>query len=284
MKDRVILKGLVSADYASPADQAAIRALEKVPLLPKAVKVFNEHGLDRWLYVYNMGRSVRCGPRQMPSLYKMLREACEVLDVAEPELYVGYHPFVNAFAGGVERPYIVLRSSMIDALTDDELLYVIGHELGHIKSNHVLYFMVGTLVKPLLELIGRRTLGIGDAASFGLLMALYEWQRWAEVTADRAGLLCVQDLNTVLSAQMKLCAGPNRFSDEFSLEAFKDQARTYQNVETKDAVGKMLWFILANWQTSHPMWIHRAQQIEKWYEQGAYSSIIKQKSLLESSL
>ncbi len=280
MSERIILKGLHASDYASPADIAAIRALEKVPLLPKIVKAFNEHGLDRWLYVHNMGRSLRCGPRQMSSVYKMMREACDILDVAEPELYVGYNPTVNAFTGGVERPYIVIRSSMIDALTDDELMYVIGHELGHIKSNHVFYYMVAALIQPLMEMIGRRTLGIGDAASFGLLLALYEWQRWAEVTADRAGLLCVQDLDTVLTAQMKLCAGPNRYSDEFSLEAFRDQARTYQNVETKDAIGKMIWFLLNNWQTSHPMWIHRAQQIERWHEQGAYSSILRQKSTL----
>jgi len=30
--------------------------------------------------------SVRCGPSQYPTLYNILRESCQVLDMPEPEL------------------------------------------------------------------------------------------------------------------------------------------------------------------------------------------------------
>ena len=176
----------ISSDaFVSQGDRVALEALQKVPLLPDLVRKFYDLGLDRWMYVYNLGRSVRCGPRQCSTLYEIMRESCAILDMPEPELYISSNPFPNAFAGGVERPYIVVRSAMIENLNDEELYHLMGHELGHIKAGHVLYFSVASILFPLLEMVGRRTLGMGDAVSIGLVMAFYEWSRQAEVSADR---------------------------------------------------------------------------------------------------
>lgn len=274
MSERTKFPGLSREAFVSELDHKALRTLQGIPLLPKVVEKFYEAGLDRWMYVYNMGRSVRCGPKQFGTLYEMMRESCAVLDMPEPELYVSNNPFTNAFAGGVERPYIVVRSSMIDALNDEELYHLIGHELGHIKAGHILYFSIGMLLAPLLELIGRRTLGLGDAASLGLAMAFAEWSRQAEISADRAGLLVAQSLDTSLDANMKLCAGGTRLAHEMSRDAFMEQARTYQNTDTLDTIGKMIWFYLLNWNSSHPMFVHRAQQLEKWVVGGSYDRIL----------
>lgn len=268
------LTGISKEAFVSDADRVALKTLEKMPILPMLTRKFYEVGVDRWMYVYNMGRSVRCGPNQFKTLHEMLIESCQVLDMPVPELYVSSNPFPNAFAGGVERPYMVLRNSMIDALNDDQMFHLIGHELGHIKAGHVLYFSIGALLAPLLEMLGRRTLGLGDAASIGIALAFAEWSRQAEISADRAGLLVSQDLGTSLDANLKLCAGANRFSHEMSREAFLDQARTYQATETLDNIGKMIWFYLLNWNSTHPMFVHRAQQLDRWVLSGAYDRIL----------
>lgn len=260
--------------FVSDADRRALDALKKVPLLNDIVKRFYEMGLDRWMYVYNMGRAVRCGPNQYPTLYNILRESCEVLDMPEPELYLSSNPFPNAFAGGVERPYIVLRSGIIENLTDEQLYHLIGHELGHIKAGHVLYFSVASLLLPLLELIGRRTLGLGDALSYGLILAFYEWSRQAEISADRAGLLVSQQLQISLDASLNMCAGPNRLSHEASSDAFLDQARVYHDMPTWDSLGKVIWFLVANWQSTHPMFVHRVQMLDRWVEMGDFGRIM----------
>jgi len=260
--------------FVSDADRRALDALKKVPLLNDIVKKFYEMGLDRWMYVYNMGRAVRCGPNQYPTLYNILRESCEILDMPEPELYLSSNPFPNAFAGGVERPYIVLRSGIIENLTDEQLYHLIGHELGHIKAGHVLYFSVASLLIPLLEMIGRRTLGLGDALSYGLVLAFYEWSRQAEISADRAGLLVAQQLQISLDASLSMCAGPNRLSHEASSDAFLDQARVYQDMPSWDSLGKVIWFLLANWQSTHPMFVHRVQMLDRWVEMGDFGRIM----------
>lgn len=277
--ERQRLTGISADAFVTPGDRKALQALEKLPLLPQIVKKFYELGFDRWMYVHNMARSVRCGPRQMKSLYNIHLEACATLDVPVPELYVTSNPFPNAFAGGVERPYIVIRSGMLENLTDEELFHLIGHELGHIKANHVLYFTIAQFLAPLLEAIGRRTFGLGDAASIGLVMAFAEWSRQAELSADRAGLLVTQSLDTSMSANMKLCAGPNRFNDELSTSAFLDQARTYQETDPLDSVGKMVWFFLMNWQASHPMFVHRAQELDRWVVSGNFQRLIDKYAL-----
>lgn len=274
MPERKKLDGLPASAFVADTDRLALDALKRVPLLPQVVQKFYEVGLDRWLYCYNMSMAVRCGPNQFKTLYNILHESCEILDMPEPELYVTSNPFPNAFAGGVERPYITLRSSIIDTLSDEQLYHLIGHELGHIKANHILYMSVAQVLYPLLEMIGRRTLGLGDVASVGLILALYEWYRQAEITADRAGLLVAQSLDLSIDANIALTAGPSRLRHEMSREPFMDQARAYQDAGTLENIGKVLLFFLMSSTYTHPMPVHRTQQLERWYQSGAYDRII----------
>lgn len=265
----------ISADaFTSDNDRRALAVLQKVPLLPLIVKKFYEVGMDRWLYCYNMSMSVRCGPKQYRTLYEIMRESASVLDMPEPELYIASNPFPNAYTSGVERPYITIRSSMVDTLTDEQLFHLMGHELGHIKAGHVLYRTVASVLVPLLELLGRRTFGLGDAASIALVLAMYEWYRQSEISADRAGLLVSQSLETSIDANLCLTAGPNRLSHEMNREAFMDQARAYQDMNALDAIGKIVVFLLMGSTMTHPMPVHRTQELERWYLSGAYEQIM----------
>lgn len=273
--ERVALSGISADAFVTEADRRAVATLEKVPLLPAVLRKFSELGLDRWLYCVNMGMSVRCGPRQYPTMYATFRDACRILDVPEPELYISNNPYPNAFAGGVERPYVVIRSSMVDSLTDDQLYHLFGHELGHIKSGHLLYKMVGRLLVPLLQALGRRLPIVGDAAAIGLMFAFYEWFRQAELSCDRAGLLVSQELETSLLANLALTAGPNRFSHEQNLDAFMDQARVYQEATPLDQLGKIILFFTMSWSFTHPMPVARAQHLEAWRNSGEFDKIIR---------
>lgn len=260
--------------FVAETDRKALAALQKVPLLPQVVKKFHESGFDRWIYCWNMAMSVRCGPKQYNTLYQITKECCDVLDMPMPELYLTNNPFPNAHTGGVDRPYITLRSGIIDTLDDEQLYHLIGHELGHIKAGHVLYKEVAFVLWPLMELIGRRTFGLGDVAQIALASAFFEWSRQAEITADRAGLLCSQNFSTSASANLMLTGGPNRLSHEASETQFLDQARTYQDMNVLDSIGKMMVFMFYGRGATHPMPVHRVQQLEQWYESGAYGRIL----------
>lgn len=256
-------------------DRRALEGLQKVPLLPAVIKKFHEAGIDRWMYCWNMGMNVRCGPKQYGSVYAILRECCQILDMPEPELYMSNNPFPNAFAGGVERPYIVLRSSIIDTLDDQGLYHLIGHELGHIKAGHILYLSVARNLIALLNMMNILVVGLGNAASMALAAAFYEWLRQAEITCDRAGLLCSQNFDVSATANMHLAGGPHRLSHEANLEAFMDQARSYNDMDLMDGIGKVLIWLMYGMYATHPMPIHRVQHLDHWVQEGSFDKILK---------
>ena len=82
--------------------------------------------------------AVRVTDTQYPWVHEHLLTVCD-FDVDEPpELYVSQTPLMNAGAVGLDRP-IVLNSSTIEVLDQDEIEAVIGHEVGHILSGRTLY-------------------------------------------------------------------------------------------------------------------------------------------------
>src|SRR5437588_6280009 len=153
--------GLDPSLLQHPYDRAALGALQKVPGLDIVVRKFIELFPERVAYILNVAQTVRVSKLQCPQLYTQLQEACTILDVPEPELYVAQHPVPNAITSGHDHPYIILTTGLLDLLNEDETLAVVAHELGHIKSGHVLYKTMARCISLLLSIVGDLTLGIG---------------------------------------------------------------------------------------------------------------------------
>jgi Zn-dependent protease with chaperone function len=265
----------ISAEaFISPRDRAALASLQQMPLLPQLVRKFNEVAGDRIAYLQSSAASVRCGPRQLPTLNRLLVEACEILDVPEPELYLQREAHDYGYTAGVSRPFVVLTSASVEEFTNEELLFVIGHELGHIKCRHVLYQMMGRLLLPLLEAVGSVTLGMGQLAGAGLVSGFYEWLRQAEFSSDRAGLLVCQDARVACTAIMKLGGGGTRLAAEMSVDQFLEQARHHAEGASAEGIAKALLFFLYNWQLTHPQVVFRARELDQWVQSGEYERIL----------
>src|SRR5579871_1208127 len=131
---RVRFPGLSSAAFEHPADRAALEALRRTPGLDRLLKWLSDNGGERFVRILYTGDALRVSPRQCSRIYNDLREACAILDVKEPDLYLLQDPEPNAWAIGMQRHTIVLTTSLVDMLDDAERLDVIAHELGHIKS------------------------------------------------------------------------------------------------------------------------------------------------------
>src|ERR671926_425939 len=136
-------------EYIHPADSRALSALRAIPGIDTAVKKLLSVTGESAIRVIFMASAVRVTPQQCPDLHAKLQVACTTLGVDMPELYVQQSPIVNAFTGGVERPVIVLYSGLLERLTDEEILAVIAHEVGHIHAEHVLYLTAARLIEAL---------------------------------------------------------------------------------------------------------------------------------------
>jgi len=255
-----------------PFDRRALASLQKIPGLDIAVRKFIELFPERVAYIMNVAQSVRVSPTQCPNLYRLLREACAILDVPEPELYIAQTPLVNAMTSGHDHPYIIIHSGLVDLLSDEEIMAVIAHELGHIKCGHVLYKTMARAISLLIQIVGDLTLGIGRLVGLSLEGALREWDRMAEFSADRTSLLAVQDPQVVLSLMMKLAGGTLFQRHEMNAAEFLQQAELYRAVDT--SVLDRLYKSMLVAPTTHPMLIVRASEIVKWGESSEYQNIL----------
>ncbi len=271
-RERIRLPQLRAADFQHPLDVAALDAVKQARGLDFLVRKLNEYGWERWLHVTNVADNVRVTPRQCKRIHDLLREACAILAVPEPELYLDQDPIVNAYTFGTERPFIVLQSGLVDFLSEDELLGVIAHELGHIKCGHVLYKMMATFLSVIIERIGEATLGLGTLVGSGLLLALYEWDRKAELSCDRAGLLVVQDVETYLTLLLKLAGGSRAVFDQLNTEEFLRQAEEYEELD-RDLLSWIYKFLQV-YRRTHTFPAVRAREIKQWAETGDYRALL----------
>jgi Zn-dependent protease with chaperone function len=127
-----------------------------------------------------------------------------------------------------EEVFIMVHSALVDHYTDEELLTVIGHECGHVHNQHVVYL---TALYYLTHMAGIFVRWAVEPA----LIALRAWSRRAEITCDRAGMLCSKDQHVSARALTKLVVGSRKLYEEFNLDAFLEQ---YE--EGKDGIGKYM--------------------------------------------
>ena len=196
-----ILTDIAPRAWEHPADRAALAALRKIPVFDDVLrKLFGFFG-EKPIRLAFLASSVRVSERQFPRVWSLYKDVLRTLDAPkEYPLFVSQTPIVNAGAYGMDEPFIILNSGTVKLLDDDQLSYVMGHELGHIMSDHVLY---RTMTAILLEL-ARMGFPIVGLAARAILVALLEWSRKSELSSDRAGLLAIQDPQKVMGTMLKL--------------------------------------------------------------------------------
>ncbi len=272
VRRRTTLTGISSRAWEHPADRGALVALRELrgfdEILRRFFGLFNE----RYFRMKYLGSAIRANGWQYARVHGIYLEAAAALDFGEPadlpELFVTQTPFANAGAFGMDKPFLVVNSATIQMLDDDELRFVLGHELGHIRSGHAVYH---TLLVWLIELVrGLNWFPIGALALRGILAALMEWYRKAELSCDRAGLLAGQDPAAALRVHMKF-AGGGDLSD-IDTAAFLSQANEYDraNGDLRDSVIKLMLLEAA----THPMPVARAAELRHWVETGEYRRIM----------
>ncbi len=269
--ERIKFPGISPNAFEHPIDRAALETLRKAPGIDKLFKKLASLGFERQVRLHFTADSLRLSPRQCPRVHDLFREACAVLDMPEPELYLWQEPHPNAFAIGMDRYTLVVTSGLVDLMDDDELRCVIGHELGHIKSGHMLYRTMAIFL-AIVGLLAARNLPIVNLLSQALMYAFYDWMRKSELTADRAGLLVSQSADVSVRTLLKLAGGANRFADQLNVEEFLKQADDYEDMD-ESLLNVLYKFEMTRFQT-HPFPALRAREIDRWAKSKEFQEIL----------
>lgn len=269
------LIGLKADNFRHPLDKEATTALKQIPGLDMMVRNLLGPLAEQVFYVENIASSVLVSDKQLPRLNELLLEACKILDIEPPQLYIKQHPAPNAytFAMRGKQPFVVLHTSLIDMLTPEETQAVIAHELGHLKCDHSVYL---TPVNILI-LAATALPNVGAVLAQAIQAQLLEWVRCAEFTCDRAALLATQDPKVVMSVLMKLAGGSPTIAPQLNLDAFIEQARAYDDI-SKNELGEMVKTARTA-QLTHPVPVLRAKEIDSWASTRDYEKLLQNQKI-----
>jgi len=185
-------------------------------------------------------------PQSGLPLDRLVQTGISRLQPGPLEVYVLPTRELNAYTFGLESPkVVVLYSGLFDTMDQDEILFILGHEMGHVALGHTwLNSLVGGLA------------GIPSSLSSGALMTLafLWWNRACEYSADRAGLLACGSPAKAVSALLKLAAGPGARS-----QAELDYAYRKIDAEDDDLAGSLNEML-----ATHPALIRRINQIRSY--------------------
>lgn len=266
----IVFRDLDADDFRHPLDKQNTLILRAIPGLNELGKALLGSVTEQVMLLENIGTSVLVSKNQLPELHQLMVEAAQILNIEPPDLYVRQSPVPNAYTLAIsgKKPFVVIHTSLVELLSRKELQAVLAHELGHLKCDHGVWLTFANILT-----IGAYTVpGLGGLIAQSLEEQLFRWLRAAELTCDRAALLVAQDPKVVISVLMKLAGGCPSMADQLNVDAFLEQARSYDKASSSP-VG---WYI-RNAQTrqlSHPLPVLRAREIDEWSRSQDYRYLL----------
>ena len=260
-------RGISAQGFAHPAERAATAAIRTVPGLDRVVKLLTEHSYERRLRQLLTGNALRLGDDQLPGVWALHQRCADVLDVGRcPKLYVTQEPVGSGLTVGTNEPVTLVSSGLVDSYSEDELLAVLGHEMGHVLADHVGLTTTLQLVQMILH-GAVRSVPLAGVPLVALYLALLEWSRAAELTSDRASAIVTGEPLVVCQTLMRMAGGPVK---DLNLDAFIRQATEYE--QEKDPFARYSRFF-AEITTTHPFPVRRVRELIAWVGAGEFDRI-----------
>ncbi|MEM7588800.1 MAG: M48 family metalloprotease [Myxococcota bacterium] len=268
------LTGLPASCFVHPLDRDALTSLKRLPGVQTLLRGVIRHSFELALRLHHEASFIRVSKSQLPKVWDLFSYAHARLGVSQlPELYVYQSPVPNAYTFGVDRAVVAISTGCLDLLDEDELLCVLGHELGHVHADHVLYKTLSRVLGSVAGGVVQATFGLGGVVIYPIQAALLRWDRASELSADRAALLVTRRPAVVLSTLMKLAGGSGKMSKKLHLDAFVQQAHSFEKMQEEGPLGKYLG-VLNDLFRSHPYPIWRAKELLRWVYNGNFLNIL----------
>lgn len=267
MAFRMTIKGLDVSAILHPEDKSTLDTLKKIPGFKGIVDKTICSIMEKCATVECLGDGVNVTDQSLPELDSLIKEACRVLDMEEaPNCSINWFYHIGSFSIGEKSRRIVFPSGSIDLLSDDELIFLIGHELGHMKCGHKTYHM-------LTEAMYRPMVGTELESIMSLVkLPLLNWYRVSDYTADRIGLLCCQDIDVAIKTMVKMAGLPQKYHNQININSFIQQGIDFKQNHSS-FLEEIVKYISSN-AACMPWLVLRAYELWEWYRSGEYGRIL----------
>lgn len=211
-------------DYAYGADYQLRQKIRAIPGFYPLAKAISSTYVPRMIQQLQQG-ALLVGPGQFPDVYEMVSDCARRLGIGIPTVFVENSNVLNAYTYAYEddSPVMVITSTLLARVTPGELRVVIGHECGHIHNNHGIYETAARILLNAAQIAVPGLRQIAALASVPLQLAFQTWSRAAEVTCDRAGVICSEDPQDAVSLMTKFIYSTAVGNREVNLDAILRQ-------------------------------------------------------------
>jgi Zn-dependent protease with chaperone function len=177
-------------------DADAMNVLRSLGPLTAAAHMVSERVGRPWFEASVNG--LRLGERQLPDIFNLAIRAARIIGLPYmPELYISGDQMWDATTLGTDSNSFIVIGSVLTNFKEDELLFVLGREMGHCRAGHALW----KTVTQFLSGRGHKRSILGDGlfkmfnpaklVESAIDAPLMAWARHSEITADSAGVLVV---------------------------------------------------------------------------------------------
>lgn len=240
-------------DYAYKMDYEYRKKLDSVPGLYDAARKIGSTMVAQELQKANLSY-LAVGPEQFPEIYQIACSCAKKLGIAIPNIYIRSEGVLNAYAYASDdvEPFIVITEFALERLTLGELQALIGHECGHVHNYHTTYNILTAMLAN-AGLIGTSMIDqmLAQIFSAGVQLTLNMWSRAAEVSADRAAMICCDNIEDAFNLDKKLLYGAVKIEDKINTELDIESLQKQLSVSYDSAIR----FLELN--STHPATIKR---------------------------
>lgn len=187
--------------YAYPCSNYVEKVLSNSIVCKALQNIMDKHYCKQIEQILATGQEVT--PASFPCLSKIIDECCGRLLIKKSPVVVVSPKLkgINALTVGSDKnPFILLSRQAVMKLHEGELKFLLGHEYGHVLQQN----LVCHTVKGLLDNLKSTSEILGEVLSDMIDIPLNQWYRCSEITADRVGLICCQNIDNVRELLLKL--------------------------------------------------------------------------------
>jgi len=237
-------------------EESLVRILENDFGLNVYYEIFDtEKGVNSWANRL-LADNVLLNEVIAPRLYQICDEVQKKLNYKDAiDFYITQSARLNAFAinGFGYRPHMIcFTSGLIQCLKDDELAFVIGHEIGHLMFKHSQLSSVAGILFDAEE-----------PASPQVRNLFSRWDKYAEISADRMGYIAQPNLETIGKTFFKLASGLSEEHLKFNIAEYMKQLDKIKDVSRDELV------------SSHPKNLVRLKCLELFSKSELFNSLYK---------
>lgn len=256
-----------------PLDSLHLKWIGNLPLLPKIMGWVVDRQREE-MEATLAGDGFHVTKESKPDLWGVFEPVCAALDLDARQFrfFVMASPDLDSFMTGSAVPTICLTTGLVNNCTDEELAFIVGHELGHYICGHV---RCHTLARYLSAGLKGTSMWPAWLAGHAIEPLIMSWSRYSEISADRAGLLACKDFDAACRVYLKLAGYPSKGgcpADPRRL--LMDQAIQYNREQGhRSLAARALHQTKHALFASHPRAIERFAELDEWLDLGFYAEL-----------